>query len=246
VLAADRSKLSKRHGAVSLAEFIAEGYLPEAILNYMALLGWHPGDDKEIFTKAELIKVFDLSRVQKGGAIWNTEKLDWVNKEHLKLMSKEMRIDNYKKELEKSGIKNIPQDILERLEPILTERINKFGELKMLADRGELAFFFSQPTWKKEGFLWKGEGTVAEASHRIQESLKLISEIADNDFSKTGVKDKIWSYAEEEGRGLVLWPLRYALSGLEKSPDPFTIAEALGKSETVSRLEAVVKFLANA
>jgi glutamyl-tRNA synthetase len=243
VLAADRSKLSKRHGAVSLSEFMAQGYLPEALINYLALLGWHPEDNREIFTKEELTKVFDLSRVQKSGAIWSTEKLDWVNKEHLLKMNKELRIMNYEKELEKCKIENYRKEILEKLEPILTERINKFGDIKDLADRGELAFFFSQPAWKKEEFLWKGEGNAAETARRIKEAAKLISGIADKNFSKTSVKEAIWPYAEKAGRGLVLWPLRYALSGLPKSPDPFTIAEVLGKEETVNRLKAAAEFL---
>jgi glutamyl-tRNA synthetase/nondiscriminating glutamyl-tRNA synthetase len=79
VLAADRSKLSKRQGSVALREFLAKGYLPEALINYLALLGWHPKDNQEIFTLNDLINVFELERVQKAGAIWSEEKLDWVN-----------------------------------------------------------------------------------------------------------------------------------------------------------------------
>src|SRR3989344_5662568 len=247
VLAADRSKLAKRNGAVSLSEFIEQGYLPEAVLNYLALLGWHPGDDKEIFTKEELVKVFDLSRVQKGGAIWNTEKLDWVNKEHLKLNSKhQMTISKKITEILKPEENEKNEMILEKLVPIIFERINKFGDIKDLADRGELSFLFREPAWKKEGFLWKGEGKLEDSAHRIQEALKLISDVPEKDFSKTEIKNKIWSYAEEEGRGLVLWPLRYALSGLEKSPDPFTIAEVIGKAETIKRLSAAVRFVQDA
>ena len=244
ILASDRSKLSKRHGAVSLSEFIDQGYLPEAVINYLALLGWHPEDNREIFTLAELVKEFDLSRVQKGGAIWNTEKLDWVNKEHLKLNSKhQITISKKIAEILKLEENEKNKRILEKLAPIIFERINKFGDIKDLADRGELSFFFSQPAWKKEGFLWKGKGSLSETSHRIKESLKLISGVPAEDFSKTEVKNAIWSYAEEEGRGLVLWPFRYALSGLEKSPDPFTIAEVIGKEKTVSQLNSALEFL---
>ncbi len=243
VLAPDRSKLSKRHGVVSLSEFITAGYLPEAVLNYLALLGWHPDNDKEIFSLKELIGEFDLSRVQKGGAIWNADKLDWVNKEHLLKMNKELRIINYEKELEKSKIQNYQKDILNRIEPILTERINKFGDIKDLADRGELSFFFTKPNWGKEGFLWKGEGSFADVVGRFKELINLISDIKNDNFSKTAIKDAVWTYAEKEGRGLVLWPLRYALSGLPKSPDPFTIAEAIGKEETIVRLSLAEKFL---
>jgi len=89
ILGADRSKMSARHGATSLRDFRAKGYLPSAMINYLALLGWNPGTDQEIFTMEDLIEQFDLAKIQKGGAIFDEKKLDWVNKEHIKLLPPE-------------------------------------------------------------------------------------------------------------------------------------------------------------
>lgn len=245
VLAADRSKLSKRHGAVSLSEFIEQGYLPEGLINYLALLGWHPEDDSEIFTLAELAEKFDLSRVQKSGAIWSSEKLDWVNKEHLKRTNHLLLITNYENELKKAGVKNYKREILEKLEPILTERINKFGDIRGLVDRGELQFFFNEPKWQKEKFLWKGGGDYKNTAVIMNKCIELISGLSKDNFSKDKIKESVWPYAESAGRGQVFWPLRYGLSGLEKSPDPFSIAEILGKEKTIGRIKAAADFLSN-
>src|SRR5581483_8687183 len=87
ILASDRTKMSKRHGAVSINEYRAQGFIPEAILNYLALLGWNPGGEKELFTLEELIKEFSLERVHKAGAIFDIEKLKWFNHEHLKQLT---------------------------------------------------------------------------------------------------------------------------------------------------------------
>ena len=158
-------------------------------------------------------------------------------------MNYELRIMNYEKELQKSGILNYRKEILEKIEPVITERINKFGDIKDLTERGELGFFFGQPTWKKEDFLWKGEGEVKDVIRRLEEVAKLLGELDENSFTKESVKNAIWPYADREGRGMVLWPTRYALSGLPKSPDPFTIAEVIGKEETLARLNAAINFL---
>jgi nondiscriminating glutamyl-tRNA synthetase len=89
ILAPDRSKLSKRYGATAVTDYREQGYLPEAMVNYLALLGWNPGTEQEIFTMKELIEQFDLKKIQKGGAIFDQKKLDWVNKEHIKLLPAE-------------------------------------------------------------------------------------------------------------------------------------------------------------
>jgi len=99
ILAPDRSKMSARHGAVSLRDFRAKGYLPEAIINYLALLGWNPGTDQEIFTMEELIEQFDLDKIQKGGAIFDEKKLDWINKEHIKRLPEDVQREMKLKEV---------------------------------------------------------------------------------------------------------------------------------------------------
>lgn len=243
VLASDRSKLSKRQGSVSLREFLEKGYLPGAILNYLALLGWHPQDNQEIFTLAELLKVFDLSRVQKAGAIWSEEKLDWVNKEHLKRIESSKRQEIYRDWLKKSAGEDYDFEIIKKIESIITERINKFGDIKTMVENGDIQFFFKQPVYKKESLLWKGKGNFQTVSKNLQGILDLIEKISEDNFSLISIKEAIWPFAESVGRGEVLWPFRYALSGKDKSPDPFSIAEVVGKKETIKRLQFAVKLL---
>lgn len=243
ILAADRSKLSKRNGAVALKDFLAAGYLPEAILNYLALLGWHPAGNREIFTKDELIKEFDLSRVQKGGAIWNTEKLDWVNKEHLKKMNKKLRITNYEKELKKVGVEIFNKEILEKIEPILTERINKFGDIKTMAEGGELTYFFQMPEYPKEMLLWKKDKDASRTRERLQKFRQRLNLCLNSGFNLKELSENLMALAEKEGRGEVLWPLRVALSGQEKSPDPFTLLEIFGREESLARLDKAINLL---
>jgi len=246
VLASDRSKLSKRQGSVSLREFLDKGYLPEALLNYLALLGWHPSDNKEIFTMPELISAFELERVQKGGAIWNFEKLDWVNKEHLKMNrgTAENKIQEILFKTLNLKPDTVDKNVLDAVVSIVFERINKFSDINELVLNNEVRYFFEEPKWQKDGFLWKGQGAFHEIADKLSAVEKLLGAMEGN-FSKEKIKETIWPYAEKEGRGFVLWPFRYALSGLAKSPDPFVIAEILKKETTVTRLKSAINFLTN-
>lgn len=245
ILAPDRSKLSGRHGAVSLRDYREMGYLPEAIINYLALLGWSAGDDKEIFTLAELVEKFDLSRVQKGGAMWSNEKLDWVNKEHLRkdIPNSQALISSKIKEILKLEATQKNKEILEKISPIVFERINKLGDIQGLVDRGDLQYFFSRPKYSKELIYWKDEKDAALTQKRLQSVIKLIQPIEDGNFSAESVKAAVWNFASEEGRGSVLWPMRVALSGEQKSPDPFVLAGIMEKEETIARLQKAIELL---
>ncbi|MDP2651002.1 MAG: glutamate--tRNA ligase family protein [bacterium] len=198
ILDSDRAKLSKRkHGdKVSLTYYRNQGYLPEAIINYLTLLGWNPGTDQEIFTLKELIKEFDISKIQKGGAIFDEKKLEWVNKEHIKRLPPEVQ-----KEMLLESIKNEP-------------------------------YIRNQPELDINLINWKE--TPKEDTKKHLETVKNL----------LGDSSAIMKYAEKEGKGNVLWPLRYALSGLLKSPDPFILLEALGKDEALRRIERALEILA--
>jgi len=227
ILASDRSKLSKRHGAVSVNEY-EKDYEAEAMVNFLAMIGWNPGGEKEIFTIEELIKEFDIAKVQKAGAIFNTEKLDWMNKAHMgKLESQKV---------EKSIKERLPQiddSMLRRVMPTILERINKWSDIEEMAKAGEWGYFFEAPEVDTKKIIWK-DSTPEDTKRHLQK----VSELLDTaDFSSADtIKESLWNYAEEEGRGAVLWPMRYALSGRDKSPDPFTLAFVLGKEETMRRL----------
>jgi glutamyl-tRNA synthetase len=243
VLWEDKSKLSKRkHGEkVSLSYYRSLGYLPEAILNFLAMIGWNPGGDKEIFSMEELVKLFDFKKIQKSGAVFNVKKLDWINQNYIRLMIKDLRLNKVKEELQKAGIENADEKILGKIDSVATERISRFGEIKEMADRGEFGYFFKAPEFPKEKLLWKGETDFSKAKKHLENVLEKISAIPEKIWNKDSVKTSVWDYAEKEGRGNVLWPMRYSLSGMEKSPDPFTLAELLGKEESIARIQAAIK-----
>ncbi|MEK7105059.1 MAG: glutamate--tRNA ligase family protein, partial [Patescibacteria group bacterium] len=216
-------KLSKRDGAKDILEYKNEGYLPEAMINFLALLGWNPGDDREIFNTDELINIFDIARVGHSGAQWNNEKLNWMNKEHIKKLSFE--------ELKKNIFEYLPNELkIEKLVPIITERISKWGDIGGIIERGELNYFYKQPEYSKEKLLYKN--TFSEKiSENLKEAVNALEKINEKDFSKENIKNVLMQIANTlENRGELLHPVRYALSGLDKSPDPFIIAEILGKN----------------
>ncbi|MCX6716866.1 MAG: glutamate--tRNA ligase [Candidatus Taylorbacteria bacterium] len=247
ILATDRSKLSKRHGAVSIVEYAEKGYLPEALMNYLAMLGWNPGIDKEVFSKEELVELFDITKVQKGGAIFNEEKLKWINKEHIKMAPRAEIIERIKAYFPPG--KELPKNS-ELFFADLVERISIFSDVKELVGKGELNYFFEAPTYDAKSLVWKKDTPENSKVHLLAVLAKLenISESASipetaNDFSVESVKNAIWPYAEEKGKGNVLWPLRFALSGQDKSPDPFTLASILGKEESLLRIKNAISLL---
>ncbi|MDP3726371.1 MAG: glutamate--tRNA ligase [bacterium] len=239
ILAPNRSKLSKRHGATPISDYRKEGYLSEAIVNFIALLGWSPqqkdAHGPEIFSLQELINIFSLDGVQKGGAIFDIDKLRWVNHEHIKRLTD----DRFTKQIEPflpSEIKTMNNHSRQVFLSVLKEKINVFGDVTILHSSGELSYFFKQPKYKKEGLLPKSETNLNLIAPHIDKSIELLSSLTEDKFIANLIKEKMWLYATEKGRGLVLWPFRYALSGKEKSSDPFVIAEILGKKETLNRL----------
>lgn len=245
ILAPDKSKLSKRHGALAVTEYRDEGYLPEAILNFVALMGWNPGNDQEILSLDEMIKLFSLEKVQKGGAVWNIDKLKWFNKHYLKLLP----VGNAGDEIlarfpdalhEKAKMNSI---IFGKIIPVIIDHISAFGDARAFAEAGEYDYFFDDPAYPREALLWKDENEQAVASQKLQKVLALIGDIDEAFFVPETIKTAIWDYATEAGRGSVLWPMRYALSGRDKSPDPFTLASILGKKTTIRRISAAIKLL---
>jgi glutamyl-tRNA synthetase len=227
-------KLGKRDGAKDILDYKKEGYLPDAMLNFLALLGWNPGGNKEIFTRQELIEIFDISRIQVSGAQMNLEKLDWMNKEHIKLLPYA--------EIEKNIIENLPEDLRKekmtsKLVPIILERISKWGDVRDMAERGELDFFFTLPFFQKEKLIFK-DTPLEKISENIKRAIDELSKIDEADFTLENIKNSLMSIANKmEKRGELLHPVRFALSGQDKSPDPFTIASIIGKDETIARLQ---------
>jgi len=242
ILDSDRSKLSKRkHGEkVSVKYYREQGYLPEAMVNFLAFIGWNPGDDTEIMSMDELIKRFDIMKVQKAGAIFNVEKLLWINKEYIKKLPIKKVLSEIKNRLPK---KFQDDEIIKKIEPIIVERINIWSDIDGMLKAGDLDYFFDEPKVLKDQLIWKKSGTDKEAASNLALVLKIVDKIKDVGFKTEKIKDEIMKLAEEKGKGNVLWPLRYALSGKEKSPDPFTLIYTLGRGVSEKRIKSAISIL---
>lgn len=238
ILAPDRSKLSKRQLETSVTDYKNEGYLPDAIVNFLALLGWHPIHDREILNRDELVKEFDLKRVQKAGAVFNIEKLNWLNAHYIKTTRPTELVKKLKNFVPQEWLKQ--KELLRKALEIEKERMEKLSDFKGLAD-----FFFELPNYEAQLLAWPR--TAAVNKEKTLANLKLLAEeinkIFKADFSKEGLERAIMPLTEVWGRGELLWPLRVALSGREASPGPFEIMDVIGKEETLRRLEMAIKKL---
>lgn len=228
-------KLSKRDGAKDILDYRSEGYLPEALVNFLAFLGWNPGGEREIMTPSEIAEEFTIERIHKSGATLNDEKLLWMNKEHMKTRSMEEHFTEVAKLLPL-----YPEDMLRRLLPSIIDRINVYGEILSI-EGDEFRFLVHRPDVPQEKVEWKDSGLNEARVH-----LEKVKELLMNaDLSSPeSVKATLMPFAEEKGKGNVLWPLRVTLSGQEKSIDPFTIIYVLGKDEACARIDAMCHKLA--
>ncbi len=242
ILDEKRAKLSKRvHGEMTSVNYYKKtGYISEAFLNFLVMLGWNPGTDQEIMSLSEIIEKFDIKKVQKGGAIFNMEKLSWFNKEYMKLLPKEKLFEEIgNRILNKFNNK----EIVERIIPLISERINIWSDLdKMIAD-GDIQYYFENPKIDKKMIVWKKGGTEAEAKENLSKVEEILKDISENDFSIEKLNEKVMPFANEKGKGNVLWPLRVSLSGKERSPDPFTLLSVLGKNISLERVRSAIKDL---
>lgn len=228
-----KKKLGKRDGAKDILDYRDEGYLPEAMMNFLALLGWNPGTEEEIFTTEELIQIFDIEKIQHSGAQVNIEKLDWINKEHLKKLSEEEFINKISEFLS-DNYKN------PRIIKLFRERISKWEDVKNIIQKGELEFLFKRPEFSKEKLLYK-DTLPAKITENLNKAIEVLKIIDVNNFTMENVKEALIKIAETlPNKGELLHPVRFALTGLDKSPDPFTVAEILGKNETLLRLQNVI------
>ena len=234
-------KMGKREGAKDVLEYEKEGYLPDAMLNFLALLGWNPGDDREIFKRDELMDIFDISKIQRSGAKLNEEKLEWINKEHIKLLTLDEQLQSVRSNFK---IHNPTLEMTKKLLPIVMDRIHKWGDIEVMEREGEFEYFFDRPLFSEKLIYWKGVVTLEITKKNLEWVSNVLLNASSSNFeSVESIKSLIYDYATENGRGEVLWPLRVSLSGKEKSPDPFTLIYILGKDESLSRISSVIKNL---
>ncbi len=231
-----KKKLSKRDGAKDLLEYRTDGYLPVAMRNFLALIGWNPGGEQELFDDSALVAAFTLEKIQKSGGAFNEEKLQWMNKEYLAQLSADEQVVYVT-----SALPELDAAVLAKLAPTILERIHNQTEIKTAAQDGEYAWAFADIEYDPALLKWKHDESASDAAPRLQKALELLSEA---DFSAPeSIKSALWDYAEEVGKGEVLWPLRVALSGRERSPDPFTCAYVLGQETTLARVQAAIEKL---
>jgi len=231
----DRTKLSKRKGAKAITAYREEGYLPEALLNFDALLGWHPKGGEEVLTKAELIEQFTLERVQKSPAIFDEEKLLWFNREHIKLLSDE----DFAGRLKQFTSTSVNQALV----PLLKERVQTLSEASEALKSGEFSFMDEATAYSKELLLREAKAEEVQVLLHLTKVAEMLGALITEGFTAEKVREVLYPYASEVGRATVLWPMRVALSGMEKSPDPFTLAGLLGKEKTLERLGKAASML---
>jgi glutamyl-tRNA synthetase len=237
ILALDRSKMSKRHGAVALYQYRDTGFFPQAILNYLALLGWNPGTPQEIFSLPELIEAFDLTKIQKAGAVFDIEKLKWFNKEWFKIVPQSDIEPTLRAALKKTFDISTPDErVVKNLIHLIRDRSTVLSDITKDVEEGEYDFAFKAPVPDPALIKWKKDETAKDALPRLHEVITRLTGATDSD-NPEAIKSILWDYAEKVGKGEVLWPLRVSLTGKEKSPDPFTVIATLGIPEALRRIQ---------
>jgi len=232
----DKSKLSKRQGDVAVEDYLKRGYLPQSLINFVGTLGFNPKSDQEIYSFKELIKLFDISKVNKSGAILNMDKLDWMNNHYIRELA-----ENELAEAARAFVQaDVDDPAVRRALIIERERVNRLDELQ---DR--LEAYLEDPSYDPGVLIWKKAD-----KQNAQEHLKIIrgtiDEMPEDAFASVeSIEKMIKEYIEknELQNGNVLWPLRVALSGKEKSASPFELLWALNKDESLKRLDHALKIL---
>jgi glutamyl-tRNA synthetase len=240
----DRSKLSKRQGDVAVEDYIKKGYLKEAIINFVALLGWNPGkgETQEIFTTEELIKKFDLANVHKGGAVFDIKKLDWMNSEWIKKLSIDELYQwslEFWKEKDFYNSANIEKKSEEYLKKVLAVERDRLSKLSEVGECNK--FFFSDIEYEKELLKWK-EMSGDDIKKSLGKSLDILTNISDTDWTLQKIEKTLLEAAGDK-KGDLLWPLRASLTGEKKSPSPFEVAWVLGKEESIKRIQKAISLL---
>ena len=233
----NHKKLSKRSGHSSFEDLLEQGFLSEAVVNYIALLGWSPEDNREIFTLDELIKEFDYHRISKSPAVFDYTKLKWMNGEYIKAMD----FDRFYEMAEPYLREVIHKDMdLKKIAAMVKTRIEVFPEI-----RDHIDFFEELPEYDIAMYTHKKMKTNAETSLEVLSDVLPLLE-AQEDFSNDALYATLLKYVEEKGvkNGYVMWPIRTAVSGKQMTPGGATeLMEVLGKEESIARIKKGISML---
>lgn len=241
ILNPDRSKMSKRLGMSTLEDFRAQGYLPEALINFLVLLGWSPGDDREFFSLPELINEFDMANVGKSGSAFDLDKLNSFNSHYIRKMNPEklaILINKGKFNPYKTKNKKQLLEIIEKTK----DRIKKLSDFSQY-----ISYFFERPQYGSNLLIFSGSDSkkcliglefayqnLEQASEKTWDSEEALNSILTHTVQNHNLKN-----------GDVFWPVRVALSGADKSPSPAEILKILGPKESLIRLKKGIELLKN-
>jgi len=233
----EHKKLSKRCGHSSYEDLIEQGFVTEAVVNYVALLGWCPSDNREIFSLEELVEAFDYHHMNKSPAVFDMGKLRWMNGEYIKAMDFDKFYERALPYLKEAIHKDLD---LKKIASQVKTRIEVFPEIKELID-----FYEEVPEYDTQMYCHKKMKTTEETSlNLLKEVLPLLE--AQNDYSNDALFEALVAFGKEHGykNGYVMWPIRTALSGKQTTPAGATeILEILGKEESIKRIHAAIEKL---
>lgn len=242
----DKSKLSKRQGDVAVEDYLKKGYLEEALVNFIALLGWNPGkgSTQEIFSLDELVDAFDLGKVNKAGCVFDHKKLDWMNAEYIKKLS----TDELYERAQKCGcylnelIQNAPEErrteaYLKKVLTVERERLVRLDQIGV-----QNPYFFIDAVYEPLLLRWK-KNPPEMTREALLKAETLFAHLSESEWSSKEQLEKVLLEAAGEKRGDFLWPLRVALTGAERSPSPFEVAWVLGREESLKRVQKAIEIL---
>jgi glutamyl/glutaminyl-tRNA synthetase len=242
ILGADKKRLSKRHGATSVMEYSRLGYLPAAMVNFLALLGWSPGDNRELLSRQEMVDSFTLDKISGGNAVFNTEKLDWMNAQYLARMPIEQVAEHVRPLLEDAGLADAPvvKDpvSLHRLLELLRPRVKRLTDFVDQARPLVASSVTYEPEALEKNF---STGDMADRIAVLAVALGSVSP-----FDEPHVESAVRQTAAAQGikAGPLIHAVRVALTGKTASPGLFEVMALLGRKESIARLDALVSFLA--
>lgn len=233
----EHKKLSKRSGHSSYEDLLEQGFLSEAIVNYVALLGWCPQDNREIFSLAELVEAFDYRHMSKSPAVFDINKLKWMNGEYMKAMDLDVFYEKALPFIKQAITKDLD---LKKIAEMVKSRIEVFPDIPDLID-----FFETVPEYDSAMYTHKKMKTNEETSLAVLKDLLPLLESQD-DYSNDALYALLSGYVLEKGckNGYVMWPVRTAVSGKQMTPAGATeIMEIIGKEESISRIRAAIEKL---
>lgn len=234
ILGPDRSKLSKRHGAVAFKDYSQKGYLPDALLNFMALLGWSPGDDREVMPRAELVEAFDVPGIVNHPAIFDIQKLEWINRQHMRSLSDKELAEKALPSLQERGLMS-QSPSADEMQYLATVCGLMKERLTVVPDVADFAgYFFTEDfDYEEKGQKWLHQPDASALYSRLAEAL------ASTAWDVAAIEECVRSVGQEFGRegGKVIHPVRVACTGRTVGPSLFDALVAMGRDRVVRRLK---------